>query len=138
VTSIRGAVIALTAKPQGILVVLLFALVLATLVSQAFSIRRHPLPRGLLAGAADRARCLPPLVRRNVRKRRKLAKTIKKQLALVRMESFALMRRANVPRSVIRIVEDIEDPEDADPGDPLTASPVWSEEQLPRPRSSTG
>jgi hypothetical protein len=32
-----GAVIALTAKPLGILVVLLFALVLATLVSQAFS-----------------------------------------------------------------------------------------------------
>lgn len=118
-----AAIIALTAKPLGILVVLLFALVLATMVSQAFSFSAIRFLEGYWAGPLIALGIYTVLVRHKVRKRRKLDERLEKRTKLAFAQAQLNMRAQKVPRYIVRIIEETEDPDDDDGNE-------WTSEQL--------
>lgn len=106
-----AAIIGLTAKPLGILVVLLFALVLATLVSQAFSFSAIRFLEGYWKGPLVRLGVYRIMVRRKVRKHAKLESHLKRQKRKVFEAARDRMEALGVERALIRLVEDHVDPE---------------------------
>jgi hypothetical protein len=101
-----AALIELTAKPLGILIVLLFALVLAAMICQAFSFGAIRALEGYWGGPRLTALPFGVLVRRQVRRRCALTT----RLCLVEKRAFARAREGmlegNIPRHIIDIRED--------------------------------
>ncbi|MEU5262854.1 hypothetical protein [Amycolatopsis sp. NPDC021455] len=99
-----AAVVGLTAKPLGILVVLVFALVLAALVSQAFSFSAIRFFEGYWKGPLVWLGVYWLMVRRKVKKRKKLADRLEheEQYAFERAVLRMLLR--DFPRSFLRAV----------------------------------
>lgn len=118
-----AALIALAAKPLGILIVLLFAMVLATLVSQAFSFTAIRFLEGYWRGPFVTLGLYSLLVRRKLNKQRKLTENIEKASQGALEAALYQMRSRNVPRYIIHIIEENE-------SDASEESIAWSPQQL--------
>lgn len=104
--NIGSAVIALTAKPLGILIVVLFALVLTAMVSQAFSFEVIRLLEGYWGGSKLTARFFRICVRiqsgRLAKLRARESRQQRRAFAVAREQMLA----TGIPRHVIDIRED--------------------------------
>ncbi|TDP96638.1 hypothetical protein [Labedaea rhizosphaerae] len=105
------AVVALTAKPLGILVVLFFALVLATMVSQAFAFTAIRWLEGYWRGPLVKIGIYRLLVRHKARQCLKLEKRSEDLEKLIDEEALQSMRGHGIPREVIWIMEAENSPE---------------------------
>ena len=101
------AILNLAQKPWGILIVLLFALVLATMISQAFAFTAIRWLEGYWRGPLMQLGIYRVLVRRMVRRRERLERKSTALEFQTREEAMRAMRADNVPRYLIRIIEDI-------------------------------
>lgn len=104
--NIGAAVVALTAKPLGILVVLAFALVLAALVSQAFSFSAIRFFEGYWKGPLVWLGVYRLMVRRKARKRAKLATKMDEQTRRAFRIARPQLLDQGTRRSVIDAAED--------------------------------
>ncbi len=102
-----AALIALTAKPLGIVVVLFFAMILATMISQAFSFGAIRFLEGYWSGALVTVRVYALLVRHQARKRRRLYERQEKCSRLATEQAFRAMRAKNVSLRIVHLLEEI-------------------------------
>jgi hypothetical protein len=102
--NVGTAVVALTAKPLGILVVLAFALVLAALISQAFSFSAIRFFEGYWKGPLVWLGVYRLMVRRKADKRKKLADKLKREEQDAFERAVLRMLLRNFPRPFIRAV----------------------------------
>jgi hypothetical protein len=100
-----SALVALTAKPLGILVVLLFATVLATMVAQAFSFTAIRLLEGYWHGPLVKVGAYRLLIRHHTRRYDKLTVVLRS----AEQEAFARARQemlsSDTPLHVVHIIE---------------------------------
>ncbi|WP_326943352.1 hypothetical protein OG439_25410 [Amycolatopsis sp. NBC_01307] len=101
-----AAVVGLTAKPLGILVVLLFALVLAALVSQAFSFSAIRFFEGYWKGPLVWLGLYRVMVRRKAKKREKLATRLDRQTKRAFETVRPRLLESEIKRSLIDVAED--------------------------------
>jgi hypothetical protein len=99
-----AAVVGLTAKPLGILVVLLFALVLAALVSQAFSFSAIRFFEGYWRGPLVWLGIYRIMVRRKAKKRKKLADKLKEEEQQAFDRAILRMLVRKFPQPFIRAI----------------------------------
>ncbi|MGW3959439.1 hypothetical protein ACWED2_06420 [Amycolatopsis sp. NPDC005003] len=104
---IGAAVVSLTAKPLGILVVLAFALVLAALISQAFSFSAIRFFEGYWKGPLVWLGIYRLMVRRKTKKRKKLDDKLKREEQHAFERAILRMLLRNIPRPFIRAVVEV-------------------------------
>ncbi len=104
--NVGAAVVALTAKPLGILVVLAFAVVMATLVSQAFSFSAIRFFEGYWKGPLVWLGLYRLMVRRKAKKRANLADRLEEQTKRAFRIARPRLLEHHIARSVIDAAED--------------------------------
>ncbi|MEV6825408.1 hypothetical protein [Amycolatopsis sp. NPDC051102] len=104
--NVGAAVVALTAKPLGILVVLAFALVLATKISQAFSFSAIRFFEGYWKGPLVWLGVYRLLVRRKAKKRVNLETRLEKQTKRAFEAARPILLERHIARSLIDAAED--------------------------------
>jgi len=112
---IGKAVIELTNKPIGIIIVLLFAVVMATLISQAFSFMAIRLLEGYWRGPLVGTGIYRLLVRMKARKRRRLDRKMDHYTKIAFNESIQTMHKKGISKQVTRIIEDRDYPDNSTP-----------------------
>lgn len=105
--SLATAITSLTQSALGVLVVLLFAIVLTTMVTQAFSLEVIRLPEGYWGATRIMSRAMIIRTKRQVRRRRKTEERFDMLNKAAFEKARDAMLKKNVPRERIDAAEDL-------------------------------